>query len=141
MPTFDAEVTKVDQFVQIFAWFHGDSITRVSIVLLDIEHHIQPNNIHLLARPLGRLQNIFEDSIDLLRRTNPFGKYEQSFTFDCSPYSMIAVSRITNTSPNSLTYYTGSRWSLALRGTAKTRAPRIASIDVGSAMGQFPRGP
>lgn len=54
-------------------------------MIFNVQHDIQSNNVHELTRPLWRLQDIFENGIDLLWRSNALGESEKSFTFNGGP--------------------------------------------------------
>lgn len=56
-------------------------------MLFNVQHDIQPNNIHELARSLSGLQDIFENGINLLWCSNTLGESEQSLALDGGPNS------------------------------------------------------
>jgi hypothetical protein len=56
-------------------------------MIFNVQHDIQSNNIHELTRPLWRLQDIFENGIDLLWRCNTLGEREQSLALNGGPNS------------------------------------------------------
>ena len=64
-----------------------DPIPRFGVVILDIQHYIQADDIHLFTWTLGRLQDVFENGIDFFGCGDTLGQCEQSLSLDSSPYS------------------------------------------------------
>lgn len=56
-------------------------------MLLDIQHDIQTDKVHQLARSFRGFQDILEDSVNFLGRCDAFVDGEEGFAFDSSPDS------------------------------------------------------
>jgi hypothetical protein len=80
-------MTGPDFLLEIVSWLSREADPRLGVMLFNIQHDIQSDDIHLLARSLWRLQDIFEDSINFLRCANALGKKKEGFTFYCGPDS------------------------------------------------------
>lgn len=77
-------------FLEIISWLSREADSRLGVMPFDIQHDIQSNDIHLLARSLWRLQHIFEDGIHLLWRANTLGKKKERLAFYGGPDSVRA---------------------------------------------------
>jgi hypothetical protein len=71
-----------DLFLEIISWLRREADSGISVMLFNVQHDIQSNDIHLLARSLWRLQDIFENGIDLWWCCDTLREKEESFAFD-----------------------------------------------------------
>ena len=93
LPTLYSQVALLEILLEVLARLTRDVSSRVSVVLLNIVHHVQTDYIHLLKGALGCLQHAPKDGVNLLRRPRSLRRRQQGFPLDSCPYPRDPVTK------------------------------------------------
>ena len=83
----DTQTSTLNHLPKVFPRLCRKTASGFGVVILNIQHNIQADNIHLFTWALGCLQDIFENGINFFGCGNTFGQCEKSLSLDSSPDS------------------------------------------------------